>query len=178
MIKIFQAKECHKCQRLLPAAAFYVDKRKEVLHNRCKECERAAARAWHKLNPERSLANKRRWGQTEKCKTGIKTWQLAIKDAVFIAYGGYKCVCCGETEKDFLSLDHVANDGPKMRLIHGLGSNMYRWAVKNGFPPIFQVLCRNCQFGKKKSGICPHVTVRKEFERGLPGTGMREQDYE
>jgi hypothetical protein len=26
-----------------------------------------------------------------------------------------------------------------------------------GFPPIFQVLCMNCNFAKGKLGFCPHI---------------------
>src|ERR1700690_1237472 len=37
------------------------------------------------------------------------------KDAVFAAYGGYVCACCGEMEKAFLTLDHLNNDGNKHR---------------------------------------------------------------
>jgi ribosomal protein L40E len=42
-----------------------------------------------------------------------------------------------------------------------LGSSslpLYRWLVKNGFPAGFQVLCRNCNWGKHANdGVCPHI---------------------
>lgn len=35
----------------------------------------------------------------------------------------------------------------------------YGGSKKNHYPPEFQVLCINCQFGKKyNNGICPHQT--------------------
>lgn len=86
-----------------------------------------------------------------------------VKDEVYAAYGGYVCACCGETNKVFLSLDHVENDGNikrkeskgKPRL-----SIDYFTLRKQGFPPGIQVLCHNCNHGKHlNGGICPHQTA-------------------
>ncbi len=82
-----------------------------------------------------------------------------VKEQVYLAYGGYKCACCGETEPSFLSIDHINNDGAKHKRENRLhtGEQMYRWLVRNDFPDGFQVLCMNCQWGKRNnSGICPH----------------------
>jgi len=79
-----------------------------------------------------------------------------IKDEVFIAYGGYQCVCCGEKEKAFLTIDHINGGGHKHRKEIGFG-RVYYWLRDNGYPEGFQVLCMNCQWGKKNcNGICPH----------------------
>ena len=80
------------------------------------------------------------------------------KEACFAAYGGYVCKCCGETWKPFLSIDHINGGGEKHR--KACGQAVYRDLRRKGFPPGFQVLCMNCQFGKKTWGICPH-----EYER-------------
>ena len=94
----------------------------------------------------------------ERDKT--KKNQVRTKEAVFSAYGGYKCACCGETEKMFLTIDHINNDGHIMRkqkLYSGNGTGFYLWLKKNNFPTGFQVLCMNCQIGKyKNGGVCPH----------------------
>jgi hypothetical protein len=83
-----------------------------------------------------------------------------IKNEVFNAYGGYVCVCCGELEKAFLSIDHINNDGAEHRKNMSSGSNTYRWLRDNNFPNGFQVLCMNCQWGKKNcNGVCPHQTI-------------------
>ena len=83
----------------------------------------------------------------------------AVKDKVFAAYGGYICSCCGENELAFLSIDHINNDGCKHRKEVGSGSKFYWWLARNNFPSGFQVLCMNCQFGKKKYGVCPHKMI-------------------
>jgi hypothetical protein len=95
-----------------------------------------------------------------------------IKDAVFAAYGGYVCVCCGETERAFLTLDHVNNDGNKHRKDivgrkHFAGAHTYGWLVKQGFPSGFQVLCMNCNWGKRLNGVCPHKVRCNDYPQGV-----------
>jgi len=84
-----------------------------------------------------------------------------LKDIVYNAYGGYRCNClhCHETNPKFLTLDHVNNDGAEHRklLSDRSGGTLYRWIIKNNFPPMFQILCYNCNCGKNvNGGICPH----------------------
>jgi len=106
------------------------------------------------MNPEELAA----FRLAEREKT--KRLNTILKDDVFTAYGGWKCACCGEVERDFLTIDHMQNNGSKLRRegVHGHGMQFYRWLKKSGFPPEFQVLCMNCQFGKRmsKDHICPH----------------------
>ena len=86
--------------------------------------------------------------------------QAKCRDEVYGAYGGYKCNCCGEAERMFLSIDHVNNDGAQERKsgkYSGGGSAFYNWLRKNNFPTGYQVLCMNCQVGKHRNGgVCPH----------------------
>ena len=95
------------------------------------------------------------------CKKCIQPFQRAyarrIKIEVFNHYGGSICKCCGETEMVFLSLDHINNDGAQDRKKH-IGDHLYYWLRKEGFPDKhrFQVLCMNCQWGKRFNNICPH----------------------
>jgi len=97
-----------------------------------------------------------------------------LKDAVFAAYGGYRCACCGETEPLFLGIDHIENNGAEHRksIFKGdyrsaTGIFMYRWLKKSGFPPGYQVLCANCNHGKHRNGgICPHQ--RSEGSTTIP----------
>lgn len=81
-----------------------------------------------------------------------------IKDAVFEAYGGYICSCCGEDIKAFLSIDHIDGGGKKHR--EDIKVDFYSWLKRNNYPSGYQVLCMNCQFGRKNCGVCPHQTMR------------------
>src|ERR1035441_994679 len=69
------------------------------------------------------------------------------------------CACCGETELDFLALDHIHRGGQKHRkeIAGGTsGVSFYRWVETHGFPDILQVLCHNCNCAKGFYGVCPH----------------------
>lgn len=75
------------------------------------------------------------------------------------AYGGPTCVCCGESNIFFLTLDHVNNDGAEhRRRTKGASGKTLAWVLKKeGYPPGIQVLCFNCNCGRARNGgICPH----------------------
>lgn len=86
-------------------------------------------------------------------------------------YGGSppKCICCGETEIGFLSIDHINGGGNKHRRQidsknHCSGRMFYHWLIKNNFPEGFQVLCMNCNWGKRmNNGVCPHKKRGQSF---------------
>lgn len=94
----------------------------------------------------------------QRCLANTRAYRAFQKDEIYKAYGGYVCACCGEAERMFLTIDHINNDGCYMRKhVHGEGSVFYAWLKKNGFPPGFQILCWNCQMGKRfNNGTCPH----------------------
>lgn len=64
------------------------------------------------------------------------------------------CECCKETHREFLCLDHKDGGGTQHRKL--VGKNMYHWVVKNKFPPMFRVLCYNCNASYGAYGFCPH----------------------
>ncbi len=73
-----------------------------------------------------------------------------VKDQVYKAYGGYVCNRCGISDRRCLSIDHINNDGAAHRKAIGVrGGTFYRWIRKNNYPPMFQILCMNCQWIKR-----------------------------
>lgn len=83
-----------------------------------------------------------------------KQYRDKMRELVFNHYGR-KCICCGENNIKFLTIDHIDGDGRKHRIkIH---NHIHIWLVNNNFPNEFQVLCYNCNCGKRmNNGICPH----------------------
>ena len=73
---------------------------------------------------------------------------------------GRRCVCCGETQEEFLTIDHVDNDGKEHRKVVD-GARLYRWLMKNDYPKNFQILCWNCNVAKGRYGVCPHERLRQ-----------------
>lgn len=97
------------------------------------------------------------WSVTNRAKLHM----ARKKDAAIAAYGGYRCKCCGETARAFLTLDHVDGGGNEHRREIGQGGAIWYWLAKNHYPPGFQVLCFNCNAGRHlNGGICPHDTLR------------------
>jgi hypothetical protein len=91
----------------------------------------------------------------------IRFYRVTYKKIVFDHYG-WKCACCAETTPQFLTVDHVQNDGfkdksGKKRIC---GYPMYMKIVNEGFGPRYQILCMNCNHGKNmNNGICPHNII-------------------
>jgi hypothetical protein len=79
-----------------------------------------------------------------------------LKLRVYEAYGN-RCVCCGEDNLGFLSIDHINGGGRAHRQEVGGGVQLWRLIVKAGFPDDFQLLCYNCNLGRyHNGGTCPH----------------------
>jgi hypothetical protein len=78
------------------------------------------------------------------------------RNKVFTHYGK-KCVCCGETLYEFLSMDHTNGGGTKHRK-QLKSPNTDRWIIKNNYPIGFRILCHNCNMSLGMYGYCPHKT--------------------
>lgn len=86
-----------------------------------------------------------------------------LREKVLDHYGR-ECKCCQETIEEFLSIDHINNDGANHRrdVRGGNSGNIYSWLVTNNFPAGFQTLCHNCNFAKGRYGACPHKASASE----------------
>ena len=74
-----------------------------------------------------------------------------------LTYYGGKCVCCGETTIEFLSMDHIDGGGTYHR--RHIQRRIWNWLKSNNYPGGFQVLCFNCNLAKGFHGYCPHKGV-------------------
>lgn len=115
-----------------------------------KEYLRKYAKAWRPKN-------------RGKLRFATRLHKFRLKEQLVKAYGG-KCVCCGETAIEFLTIDHINGKGAEHRRQLGSntasGSNFYRWLRNNGFPKDnFQLLCYNCNCSKGMNGYCPHKII-------------------
>ena len=153
--------ECTKCHVVKDESEFFFrDKEHTHLHRMCKACMR-------KKHSEFYRTHKQRWvDDYPRNAIAKRKRRTKIKRLVLEHYGGVppKCVCCGESIYQFLTIDHVNNDGAKHRKELKLGRKsgwwLYIYLVKNDFPDDgyeLQVLCWNCNCGKRMNGgVCPH----------------------
>lgn len=148
-------KTCSICKQSKPVSNYHKQRRgKSGVSSWCVSCRRdyrrfhyqghkgivaAQTRAWFALNPNFDRDRRRK-----------------IKLEMIAAYGG-ACVCCGESNPGFLTVDHIAQDGHLERSIGG-GCHLYGRLKKMGWPrDRYQLLCYNCNCGRAKNGgVCPH----------------------
>lgn len=115
----------------------------------CRESEKVRKREFYKRN-------KSKWAKSNE-QTKAR-WHKLRSDFLKL-YGGV-CVCCGESEPKFLTLDHVNNDGKKHRSQSG-NFKIYQDAIAVRDDTRFQILCWNCNCAKGSWGVCPHQLVLK-----------------
>jgi hypothetical protein len=121
-------KKCSKCKKLKLLPDF--NKRsdtKDGLQYSCKQC----------------------LGKSEKLR-----W-FNLRKKALSAYGN-KCQCCGERQENFLTFDHINNDGAehRKRLTNTRGGNILYWLINNNFPDSIQILCYNCNCSRGFRGFC------------------------
>lgn len=138
------------------------------------------AKAYREANPEKHRAKNKKWddaNKERKRELGV-LWKSANKDRitanrhargwklkheVWAEYGGSKCFCCGASDQEFLTIDHINGGGAKHRKeMRADGSqNIYGWLKKNKYPNKheYRVLCMNCNWAFGMYGRCPHSKI-------------------
>ena len=141
----------------------YKTKEQRKIHYEKNKDKINAQRREYSKNPEvrkRLSGQYKKWKEKnlvkfkEKSKIYKKRYDDKTKERIFEHYGKV-CVCCGESNINFLSIDHINGGGTKHR--KKIGMKICVWLFKNNFPDGFQTLCFNCNWGKHiNGGICPH----------------------
>jgi hypothetical protein len=116
-----------------------------------REAMRSKARARYKLDKTpANMANK-----THHARQRLVVLQHYSADKLV-------CGCCGEATYEFLTIDHINNDGAAQLKLYGKGK-LYRWLIKNNFPEGYRVWCYNCNCARGRYGHCPHERMRKKM---------------
>ena len=118
---------------------------------------RASRRTHYRKNRVKIRAYYHTYYRSSEQKAKNRARGLRDKLAAFSAYGN-SCACCGEAEKRFLTMDHIAGrkDGPLGKYE---GSKLYSKLRLLGYPKGFRVLCMNCNWAIGVGGHCPHEEV-------------------
>lgn len=133
---------CPNCKETKHISFFYKNSsRTDGRSNWCKKCTSEYSLNYYRIN-------------------GAKR-NTEIRIDVFTHYGNGNtaCVCCGEEEIKFLTIDHIDGLGDKRRTKCGLA--MYKYLFHNGFPEGFQTLCFNCNIAKHLYKECPHKKLKQ-----------------
>lgn len=111
----------------------------------CKSCYQ---KIWFTKNKHRRKGYNENY--FEKGSIRLKSKRKEVRLRVISHYSpNLKCQCCGESHYEFLTIDHMNNDGAEHRREIGIGGGrLYEWLIKNNFPEGYQVLCWNCNMSK------------------------------
>lgn len=86
---------------------------------------------------------------------------------------GNKCVCCGITEKAFLTFDHIKGGGRQHRKRVG-SYGFLLWLINEATTDEIQILCWNCNGAKRVLGYCPHqLKLSEQGGKNVVPTGLR-----
>ncbi len=142
-------KICQECRRKELAA-----KSKAYLEfGMCKTCGRKPIRA-----PDKTLCQY----CYDRLKNNRKIRRQTLRQEVLNHYGAI-CSCCGESHIEFLTIDHVNNDGAAHKRVVGRDTYLiHRWIKLNNYPPTIRVLCYNCNCVRNSYGYCPHERERSQ----------------
>jgi hypothetical protein len=136
-------KTCNACGLAKPHSEFHraIDCEGGVAGT-CKVCRNERNAAWTAANREKvnAAAARRRIEALRQYSTTDEP----------------SCACCGEGVLAFLTIEHTKGGGNVHRRQTG-GGGFYSWLRKNGYPEGFEVLCSNCNHGRRVTGgACPH----------------------
>lgn len=103
---------------------------------------------------ERVKAHRAR--NTQANREGCRAWRQKLRSEAFAVYGE-RCSFCGEDRMECLTIDHIENDGKAHRASlyrhRSAGHAFYSRLRRLGWPKDgLQVLCWNCNMGKKING--------------------------
>jgi len=149
---------CKLCRNKYQRERYKIPKIREALIE--------SAKQWRKDNIEQARARGREYCKRPeyRCKDNVyrKKKRQSIKLEVIQNYGG-KCECCGETIMEFLTIDHINNNGGEhmKELGYRTSTQFYAWLKRNNYPKDdLRLLCWNCNSGRVlNNGVCPHKTV-------------------
>ncbi len=133
----------------------------------------------------KDYAKQWRLDNRDKAKAIQKRSMYEARMEVLQHYSGLEtpeCKCCKEQMFEFLQIDHIEGNGAGHRRSIGMaqgdlnqvakqkergkislgGNGFIYWLKKNNFPEGFQVLCANCNLGKRTNKYCPH-----EIQNGM-----------
>jgi len=155
-------KKCTKCgvEKLLNKDNFYAhNDRGGKFRAACKTCCNSYLRQYKQTGSFKEYKRNHSLNNRAKLNAYTKKSRDKAKRLVFQHYSGATipfCKCCGTTVPEFLTLDHVNNDGAADRKQkRRTGSQLCEVLVKEKFPSGFQILCYNCNCSKNKDSFCP-----------------------
>jgi hypothetical protein len=84
--------------------------------------------------------------------------QNRAKEEGLEIYGG-KCTCCGESQREFLTIEH--KNGRDKNIKRRTGKGEWARLKAKGWPDDITIYCFNCNCAKGAYGSCPHSWTKE-----------------
>jgi hypothetical protein len=166
-ITIKEFKNCKNCGDQ-PLSMFYKQKdcrRKSGIRYVCRACALKKSKKYTDEHKEANLSNHRARRKQQRLRV-LKYYSNSETP---------ECACCKENIIEFLVIDHKDGGGNAHRREIG-HENLVAFILKNNFPPVFRVLCQNCNSCIATYGGCAHkgAALGKGPGRGRPPADFNE----
>ncbi|GHH57714.1 hypothetical protein [Lentzea cavernae] len=159
------SRPCTKCGVDKPLEAF----RKNAAYRdgytrQCIECIGARRRERYHAAPEREKQVADKWTAANRDRVNAKARERRVEALrVYSTTPDPSCACCGEGTLAFLTFEHIGGGGNQHRRQTG-GGGFISWLRKHNYPPGFEVLCMNCNHGRRvNAGVCPHDELVRQL---------------
>ena len=148
------SQRCSQCKIVKPLSEFYYCNRTKSYRSECKECGNNRSKSYEKKNKT-------------KLQQAHLELRISYKALTYIHYGGNpsRCENCGESNLEFLTLDHINCDGRIDRQLNGAGFSIINAMMRTGFRSDLRLLCENCNW---LSYLSYKATQKKDVEQIRP----------
>lgn len=168
-----ETKRCSRCGEEKPLGEFHKCERNKRLglHAICKDCNIKHAMDYYYSKPKdisrhvSEFAKKDRKACPEKYSKRFKKYLDHLWESALEFFG--PCACCGESTREFLSIDHINGHGndyrrsPRAKSGNSLLKEFNRLGWPEELKKEYRILCMNCNFSIGHFGFCPHHPERK-----------------
>ena len=110
----------------------------------------------------RKMRQRPEYVEQEKQRQKRINWQYRITVFTHYSNGEPRCICCGEKNIEFLTLNHINGWRKYKGSSQRGGMKLYRHLIRKGFPKNFNVMCINCNASLGWFGYCPHKRKHKK----------------
>lgn len=135
---------------------------KDGFEKLCKVCRAYKKKSIYHSNPEerkKYIDRNKIWMKNNRPKINLwrKNKVSSLRFEILKSYGD-KCSCCGESEKRFLTIDHINGGGKEHRAkFNNTAYAVYKDIINGKFDKnLYRILCMNCNFAIRFGDKCPH----------------------
>jgi len=156
---------CTKCGVDKPIEAFHKNASYHDGYTRqCKQCKGEYRREKYHADPQQERQVSAEWARANRERIAQRAKERRLEALRrYSSTPEPSCACCGEVMLAFLTFEHIGGGGGQHRRETG-GGGFLSWLRTNGYPPGFEVLCMNCNLGRRvNGGICPHDELARQL---------------